>query len=119
MGRQSSSVAKPVFVTASPAPSILIGDLTLEAGAWHGHIKIRHPEVALWQLQDTLSDPDYIALSTTVQGAFVFVCEGNTNEYGDSLVVTVLPLSDGSNIVTTAYYDENYLRHQPKVWSKI
>jgi hypothetical protein len=112
-------VAKPVFVTASPAPSIIHGDLTLEAGAWYGHIHVRHPEVVLWQLQDTLSDPDYICSSTSVQGAFVFICEGNTNEYQDPLVVTVLPLPDGSNIVTTAYYDENYLRHQPKVWSKL
>jgi hypothetical protein len=113
-------VAKPVFVTASPAPSIISGDLTLEAGAWYGHIHVRHPEVVLWQLQDTLSDPDYICSSTTVQGAFVFICEGNTDdEYGDPLVVTVLPQADGSNIVTTAYYDENYLRHQPKVWSKM
>jgi hypothetical protein len=111
-------VAKPAFVTASPAPSIISGDLTLEAGAWYGHIRIKHPEVPLWQLKDTLSAPDYIALSTTVQGAFVFICEGNVNEYRDPLVVTVLPLADGSNIVTTAYYDESYLRHQPKVWSK-
>ena len=111
-------MAKPVFVTASPAPSIIIGDITLTREAWYGHIRIRHPEVVLWQLQDTLSDPDYIAMSTTVQGAFVFICEGNTNEYHDPLVVTVLPLPDGSRIVTTAYYDEDYWRHQPKVWSR-
>lgn len=65
-----------------------------------------------------MADPDYIALSTTEPGNYLFICEGNTGDYGDPLVVAVRPMPDGSNIVTTAYYDEDYERHQPILWRR-
>lgn len=111
-------MAKPVLVIASPAPSLVHGDITLDRATWHGHIQKYHPEVPLWQIEDTLTTPDYIAASTTVPGDYVFICEGNTGDNQDPLVVTVRTVPDGSNIVTTAYYDQNYSRHQPKLWSK-
>lgn len=108
---------RPLTAAVSPAQALIPGSIVLLKHTWD-HIMAAHPEVELWQLQDTLVDPDYIAASTTVPGDFVFICEGNTNEYGDPLVVPVRTLPDGSNIVTTAYYDENYGRHQPILWRR-
>lgn len=111
-------MASPHLEVKSVAPKLVAGSIILSREGWYGHIKKRHPDVVLWQLKDTLKDPCYVCLSTTVPGAYVFICEGNTNEYGDPLVVTVMPQTDGSNIVTTAYYDQDYWRHQPQLWRR-
>ena len=94
------------------------GQIELHDHTWYGHIKYWHEPVELWQLEDNLADPCYIALSTTEPGNYLFICEGNTDENGDPLVVAVRPMPDGSNIVTTAYYDQNYERHQPILWRR-
>ena len=103
----------------SPAPTPVSGAIDLHRHTWHGHIKRFHAPVELWQVEDTLADPDYIAASTTEgPGNYLFICEGNTDDHGDPLVVAVRAMPDGSNIVTTAYYDEEYERHQPILWRR-
>ena len=108
-----------LWAIRSPAQSVVAGDIVLFRQTWIAHIKVFHEPVELWQLQDNLSDPCYIAASTTEPpGNVLFICEGNTDDYGAPLVVAVRTLPNGSNIVTSAYYDERYERHQPKLWER-
>ena len=107
----------PFYAAVAPAQSLISGKIVIHRHTWD-HITSGHPEVEFFQVQDTLTDPDYIAASTTVAGDYIFICEGNTNEYGDPLIIAVRTLLDGSNIVTTAYYDANYGRHQPILWRR-
>lgn len=92
-----------LFVAETPAKAIVPHNIILHQHTWFGHIKIGHPEVDLDQVQDTLSDPDYICDSRTRPGDWVFVCEGNTNDYGEGIRVAVRH-QDGMIFVTSAYY---------------
>jgi hypothetical protein len=82
---------------------VVPGTITLYKDTFDRHILWGHPDVEFFHVQDTLSDPDYICASETEDGDWVFVCEGNTNDHGDGMRVSVRNV-DGQNIVTSAYY---------------
>lgn len=106
----------PLLIIQSRAQKLVPGQIILHKHTWHGHILLSHPEVEIFQVQDTLEDPDYICDSKTRPGDFVFVCEGNTNDHGEGMRVAVRT-QDRINFVTSAYYSGS-ATHGTVLWSR-
>jgi hypothetical protein len=104
------------YICRCAAQSVLPGAIILYTDTWEDHIVWGHPDVLLEHVQNTLDDPDYICASATEPGDWVLVCEGYTNEHGDSIRVAVREV-DGQKIVTSAYYSQSDW-HGRKIWER-
>jgi hypothetical protein len=105
-----------MFVARSPAQDIIRGNILLHKHTWYGKIQRWRPEVEFFQVQDTLEAPDIICESRTRAPDWVFYCEGNTNDYGEGMRVTVRH-EGGVNFVTNAYYSDSSF-HGHVLWRR-
>ena len=100
-------MSKKIFTVNTPYSGA--STVTLDSGAWYGHIQPGHPEMAgkLENIKSTLtsptvvcaaSDPDYVS----------FVSHTETNSLGHPLMVCVNPMAKSGPVVATAYYGKKY-----------
>lgn len=111
-------MTRKVLISApSAAPALIQGTVTLYEQTWLQHVQQRHPEVLLGHIRQAMTDPCIISPSKTETGAYLLVNEGAKNDAGQVLRVPVRPMSDGTNIVTTAYY-ASAGTHTPILWRR-
>jgi hypothetical protein len=105
-----------LYACVCPAQKIISGNLVLHKHTWHGHIGAFHSDTDFGHVQSTMRDPCFICESKTEKGDWVFINNGNTNEFGDVLRVTVRNAA-GVNLVTNAYYS-SAVNHGKVIWRR-